>query len=78
MQKLFSWIIYLAILISIVCCKKSSGSCGSHNGRTLYKGSSGGCYYINDNGNKTYVDESECHCWLSTTYTGNKIGNSTL
>jgi hypothetical protein len=40
----------------------SSGGCGTHNGRQLYKGSDGGCYYINSNGNKTYVDRSECHC----------------
>lgn len=40
----------------------SSGGCGTHNGHQLYKGSSGGCYYINSNGNKTYVDASECHC----------------
>ncbi len=45
----------------------SSGSsgeipCGYHNGKRLYKGSQGGCYYYNDNGNKTYVDRSECNC----------------
>ena len=37
----------------------SSSSCGS--GRTLYKGPEGGCYYINSNGNKTYVDRSCCN-----------------
>jgi hypothetical protein len=75
MQRLFSWTFYLAILIFIVCCGKStdpeptsgtgtgsSGGCGTHSGHQLYKGSSGGCYYINSNGNKTYVDASECHC----------------
>lgn len=40
----------------------SSGGCGTHNGHSLNKGSDGGCYYINSNGNKTYVDRSECHC----------------
>ncbi|MCS3800173.1 hypothetical protein [Niastella sp. OAS944] len=40
----------------------SSGGCGTHNGKQLYKGSDGGCYYINSNGNKTYVDRNECHC----------------
>lgn len=40
----------------------SSGGCGTHNGHQLYKGPDGGCYYINDNGNKTYVERSECRC----------------
>lgn len=29
--------------------------------RTYYRGSRGGCYYINSNGNKTYVDRSMCN-----------------
>ena len=33
-----------------------------YNGRRLYRGPQGGCYYINSNGNKTYVDRSECNC----------------
>jgi hypothetical protein len=40
----------------------STGGCGTHNGHQLYKGPNGGCYYYNSNGNKTYVDASECHC----------------
>jgi hypothetical protein len=40
----------------------SSSGCGYHNGHKLYKGSDGGCYYINSNGNKTYVGRSECNC----------------
>lgn len=28
--------------------------------RTYYKGPRGGCYYINSNGNKTYVERSMC------------------
>ncbi|MDJ1483487.1 PKD domain-containing protein [Cytophagaceae bacterium YF14B1] len=39
-----------------------SSGCGTHNGKPLYKGPQGGCYYINSNGNKTYVDRSECKC----------------
>lgn len=39
-----------------------STSCGYHNGKKLYKGPEGGCYYINSNGNKTYVSRSECTC----------------
>ncbi len=37
-------------------------NCGTHNGKTLYIGPQGGCYYINSSGNKTYVDRSECDC----------------
>ena len=29
--------------------------------RTYITGPRGGCYYINDNGNKVYVDHSFCH-----------------
>ncbi|GAB3780662.1 hypothetical protein GCM10028818_33280 [Spirosoma horti] len=36
--------------------------CGIYNGKQLYIGPKGGCYYINSNGNKTYVDRSNCHC----------------
>ncbi|REA56980.1 hypothetical protein DSL64_25340 [Dyadobacter luteus] len=36
--------------------------CGTHAGNTLITGERGGCYYINKNGNKTYVDRSECNC----------------
>lgn len=36
--------------------------CGFHNGKQLWKGPQGGCYYYNDNDNKTYVDRDECNC----------------
>ena len=36
--------------------------CGTHNGKLLWTGPQGGCYYKNSNGNKTYVDRSECNC----------------
>lgn len=36
--------------------------CGSYNGIRLITGPKGGCYYINSNGNKTYVDRSYCNC----------------
>ncbi|WP_315815117.1 hypothetical protein [Paraflavitalea speifideaquila] len=39
-----------------------STGCGTYNGKTLYKGAGGGCYYFNSNGNKTYVDLSKYHC----------------
>lgn len=56
----------LTSLIFSTCKKKDVSSsdtpCGTHNGKQLYKGPQDGCYYINSNGNKTYVDKSECNC----------------
>lgn len=36
--------------------------CGTYNGRQLFRGPQSGCYYINSNGNKTYVDRGYCKC----------------
>ncbi|AXE17213.1 DNA/RNA non-specific endonuclease [Runella rosea] len=36
--------------------------CRQYNGRQLYIGKSGGCYYINSNGNKSYVERDLCNC----------------
>lgn len=36
--------------------------CGLYKGKQLYRGPKGGCYYINSNGNKTYVDREYCNC----------------
>tara|TARA_R110002050_G_scaffold125594_5_gene245369 strand:- start:4084 stop:4653 length:570 start_codon:yes stop_codon:yes gene_type:complete len=33
----------------------------SFSSRTYYRGPKGGCYYINSNGNKSYVDRSLCN-----------------
>lgn len=41
---------------------RTEWECGTHNGNQLYTGPQGGCYYYNSNGNKTYVDRSECNC----------------
>ena len=41
---------------------RTEWECGTHNGKQLWTGPQGGCYYKNSNGNKTYVDRSECHC----------------
>ena len=30
--------------------------------KTLNIGPEGGCFYVNDNGNKSYVDRSDCSC----------------
>lgn len=36
-------------------------SARTSTGRTYIRGPRGGCYYINSNGNKTYVDRSLCN-----------------
>jgi endonuclease G len=36
--------------------------CRVHNDNALYIGKSGGCYYFNSKGNKTYVDRELCDC----------------
>lgn len=46
-------------------CESSSGvdlTCGTYNGQTVYRGPKNGCYYINSNNNKTYVDHAYCNC----------------
>ncbi|MNK27352.1 hypothetical protein D3C87_457060 [compost metagenome] len=61
MKKLF----FLLVVIGLFSCDKDDSSpsnCGSHNGKQLHKGPKGGCYYINSNGNKTYVESYECNC----------------
>lgn len=59
-MKKITLIVALAALV--FSCSKDGKSCGSYNGNTLYKGEDGGCYYINGNGNKTYVDRNQCNC----------------
>lgn len=73
MKKIFKLLVYLLVLTAS-CAKEpepeppvttypsTDPNCGTYNGRTLYKGPQGGCYYINSNGNKTYVDRSYCSC----------------
>ena len=39
-----------------------SYGCGYYNGKSLYLGSKGGCYYVTSGGNKSYVDRSYCKC----------------
>ena len=41
--------------------RKSNTSRNSNSAKNYIRGSRGGCYYINSNGNKTYVDRSMCN-----------------
>lgn len=40
----------------------SDKSCGTYNGKRLYLGPKGGCYYLNSSGSKEYVDRNFCAC----------------
>jgi hypothetical protein len=53
------------IILALFSCSKEeskSSSCGTHNGKELYKGPEGGCFYYNSSGHKTYVPPAECDC----------------
>ena len=73
MRKLVFILVIMVGLFNVISCAvedtsssnsetTSSSNCGYHNGNQLFIGPQGGCYYINSNGNKTYVDRSECNC----------------
>ncbi|WP_298510592.1 hypothetical protein [uncultured Kordia sp.] len=63
-------IIALTILcfISLSSCTEEDENCIEQkcgiytNGKQLWRGPECGCYYINDNGNKSYVDREACSC----------------
>lgn len=67
-QKAFPKLLFVALFSLTIGCggdddkATPSTNCGTHNGNKLQVGPEGGCYYINANGNKTYVDRSECKC----------------
>ncbi|WPQ63270.1 hypothetical protein SIO70_00135 [Chitinophaga sancti] len=48
-----------ALLVSMLACNPMDCT---YNGHKLNVGPRGGCYYLNKNGNKTYVDRSYCAC----------------
>ncbi|RDI07028.1 hypothetical protein DEU42_113128 [Flavobacterium sp. AG291] len=53
---------FLLALIIIACSNSDDSTCGTYNGKSVYEGPQGGCYYINSSGNKEYVDRSYCNC----------------
>ena len=65
-MKIFMYILACSFCFLMVSCDSKETmdewECGTHNGKTLWTGPKGGCYYYNSNGNKTYVDRSECNC----------------
>lgn len=63
-MKKFLLIVGLGLFI-FSCEKDNSPSeweCGTYNGKTLYTGPKGGCYYKQQDGEKTYVDRKYCKC----------------
>ena len=62
------FLVFTLLLIFSMSCTSSNElvseerECGAHKGKSLFVGPKGGCYYFNSNGNKEYVDRSECNC----------------
>lgn len=65
-MKKFLLINIFVFSIGIMSCEADSSGCGtktvSGEVKSLQKGPEGGCYYINSNGNKSYVDRTDCSC----------------
>lgn len=66
-------IISIFIVLTIMSCsgknenpvpQTSNSDCGYHNGKKLYVGPEGGCYYLSSGNNKEYVNREECSCSL--------------
>ena len=66
MKRYFFILLISFVLYSCDSSSDASANCGAKvvSGQTyqLYKGPQGGCYYINSNNNKSYVDRSDCNC----------------
>ncbi|MDQ8003381.1 MAG: hypothetical protein REI64_01200 [Pedobacter sp.] len=65
------YIYIISLGLALLACTKSSTApeiegdraCGKNSsGQQLYIGPKGGCFYNNSNGNKIYVERSECKC----------------
>ncbi len=67
MKKIFTLLLVAGSLaLGTSCAKESSApstpNCGTHQGKQLYLGPQGGCYYLNSSGNKEYVARNLCNC----------------
>lgn len=58
-------ILLILTLLTVLACGDRDGGRSSRSSSSSIKyykdGPKGGCYYINSNGNKTYVDRSYCN-----------------
>lgn len=62
MKKVLLLIIGLCVF-SLSCEKEAEEwECGTYNGKTLYTGKRGGCFYKQNDGDRTYVDRKHCNC----------------
>ncbi len=65
MKKILMAVLMLSLTLG---CEKDEATtadrpCGTYkSGQSLRTGPDGGCYYINSNGNKTYVEREACKC----------------
>ena len=55
---------YLFLILFLLqgCNNSTASSTCYYMGKELYSNPQGGCYYINFNYNKSYVDSSYCNC----------------
>ena len=64
MKKVIPFLLVISIIF--ISCSEDNVDCGTKvvNDQTvvLELGPQGGCFYENSNGNKTYVDRSDCKC----------------
>jgi len=72
MKHFLSAAMLITAILVLACAKKTprksqlknnkDTTCGTLNGRTLYKDVQRNCYLLNDSGLKEYVDNSACSC----------------
>jgi len=60
-------LVVLMLSVTLACQKDDATgtdrACGTYkSGQSLRVGPDGGCYYLNSNGNKTYVEREACKC----------------
>lgn len=62
MRKRIILSLFLFSFLFIYSCELDEIECATYNGNQLYRGPKDGCYYYNNNDNKTYVDRNKCNC----------------
>ncbi len=61
MKRFLSYCLSLFILMSVMAFKPKP--CGKYQGRNIYKGDKGGCYYLKGKKKvKVYIDRKFCKC----------------
>ncbi len=61
MKRVFSYALSLIVLMAVMSFKPIP--CGKYQGRNIYKGEKGGCYYLKTKKKiKVYIDKKHCKC----------------